>query len=159
MEIEIRRVELSDIDLLLKWRMEVLHEVFSIPQSQSVEELEKENRRYYQNAMSTEEHIACFACFGDKIIGCGGVCFYNEMPSPDNPSGQCAYLMNIYARPPFRGQGVGQAIVQWLVNQAVQRNISKIYLETSEAGKNLYKKMGFISMPDMMKWPICLQKY
>lgn len=81
----------------------------------------------------------------------GGICLYQEMPSPDNLSGQCAYLMNIYTCPEFRGRGVGEMIVRWLVGQAVQRNITKIYLETSEPGRKLYEKTGFLDMPDMMK--------
>ena len=52
--------------------------------------------------------LACFAYVGNEIVGCGGICLYQEMPSPDNPSGGCAYLMNIYTRPEFRGQGVGK---------------------------------------------------
>ena len=83
--------------------------------------------------------------------GIGGMCLYHEMPSPDNPNGKCAYLMNIYTRPQFRRQGIGDAVVRWLIGQAEQRGISKIYLETSEAGKPLYREIGFTEMPDMMK--------
>ena len=59
--------------------------------------------------------------------------------------------MNIYTCPEFRGRGVGEMLVRWLVGQAVQRNITKIYLETSGSGRKLYEKMGFLDMPDMMK--------
>ena len=99
MGIVIRKATLEDMELLVEWRMEVLHEVFSIPQNQSTKALEKENRCYYQKALQTGEHIACFACLDDKVIGCGGICFYREMPSPDNLTGKCAYLMNIYTPP------------------------------------------------------------
>lgn len=72
METRIRRAGLADIDLLMKWRMTVLHEVFFIPTDESMEKLECENRLYYQTALPAEGHIACFAYDGDKIIGCGG---------------------------------------------------------------------------------------
>ncbi len=49
------------------------------------------------------------------------------------------------------GRGVGEMIVRWLVGQTVQRNITKIYLETSKPGRKLYEKTGFLDMPDMMK--------
>lgn len=160
MEILIQKATLKDIELLMKWRMEVLHEVFSIPQSRPTDMLERENRRYYQKALQTGEHIACFARLDDKIIGCGGICLYSEMPSPDNPTGKCAYLMNIYTRPRFRKQGAGKAIIKYLIGQAVKLDISKIYLETSEAGKYLYTKIGFVPMQDMMKLPVSeIQKH
>ncbi len=151
MEIQIRQATIQDLDLLMQWRMEVLHAVFSIPSGQSAPELAEENRRYYQQELPRGGHIACFAYRGEEIVGCGGICLYPEMPSPDNPNGKCAYLMNIYARPQFRRQGVGGRIVRWLIGQAKQRGATKIYLETSGAGRPLYREIGFQEMPDMMK--------
>lgn len=151
MDIKIRKAEITDIDLLMKWRMTVLHEVFSIPQEQPMKNLERENQSYYEAMLPTGGHIACFAYLNGEIVGCGGICIYQEMPSPDNHSGQCAYLMNVYTRPEFRGYGIGETVVRWLVGQAVQRNITKIYLETSEPGRKLYEKAGFLDMPNMMK--------
>lgn len=152
MDIQIKQATVDDIEILIKWRMEVLHEVFSIPENQPTERLETENRIYYERALRTGEHIACFACVDNQIVGCGGICFYQEMPSPDNPDGRCAYLMNIYTRPEARKQGIGKTIINWLVSRATDLEISKIYLETSKAGKSLYTKMGFAPMPDMMKY-------
>ena len=99
MEIQIRQATIQDLNVLMQWRMEVLHEVFSIPSERSVTELESENRRYYQTELPQGGHIACFAYVGEEIVGCGGICLYHEMPSPDNLNGKCAYLMNIYTRP------------------------------------------------------------
>ncbi len=130
--------------------MEVLHEVFPLSEYSWPEGLEEENRAYYEQALAAGSHIACFARTGEEIIGCGGLCLYREMPSPDNPDGQCAYLMNIYCRPAFRKQGVGEAVVRWLVDQVKERHITKIYLETSGSARRLYERIGFCDMPDMM---------
>ena len=153
MAAEIRRAGLEDLELLMAWRMRVLREVFSLHDGQPAGALEAENRRYYQEAVPAGLHIPCFAHMGGEIVGCGGLCLSREMPSPDNPTGKCAYLMNIYTKPQFRKRGVGEAIIKWLVAQATKCGISKIYLETSEAGKRLYTKFGFIPMLDMMKLP------
>ncbi len=153
MEIRIRKAEPEDLDLLVRWRMEVLREVFPPSEYAFPENLEEENRAYYRWALPAEKHLACFACADGEMVGCGGLCLYQEMPSPDNPTGQCAYLMNIYCRTPFRRQGVGEAIVRWLLEQAHSRQIPKIYLETSGAGRRLYEKIGFREMPDMMILP------
>ena len=91
-----------------------------------------------------------FASIDGQKVGCGGVCLYDEMPSPDNPTGHCAYLMNIYVRPELRGCGVARRIVRWLVGAALSRGIKKIYLETSEAGRILYEVFGFSDMKDMI---------
>ncbi len=150
MEIRIRQAELAELDLLMQWRMEVLHEVFPPSEYSFPEGLEEENRNYYEWALPAGQHIACFASADGEIVGCGGLCLYREMPSPDNPSGQCAYLMNIYCREPFRGQGVGESVIRWLVDRAKERQITKIYLETSKSARLLYERIGFCEMPDMM---------
>ena len=153
MDIRIQEAFIQDIDTLMEWRMEVLSEVFSLSKNQPMEKLARENRLYYEEAIPTGKHIDCFACLDGEIVGCGGMCLYQEMPSPDNPNGKCAYLMNIYTRPQYRKHGIGKQIVSWLVAQAKRREAVKIYLETSHAGKPLYTQMGFTDMPDMMKYP------
>lgn len=151
MGIIIRKAGIDDLEELMNWRMEVLHDVFEVPAEQDMTELKQANRRYYQTMLENGGHIAAFACLDGEITGCGGICIYQEMPSPENPSGMCAYLMNIYVRPVFRGQGIGKIIVGWLTTQAKQLGITKIYLETSESGRKLYQNMGFMPMADYMK--------
>ncbi len=150
MVIRIRQAGIEDLDLLVQWRMEVLDEVFAQAKGTFPEDLEQKNRAYYERALPAGEHIACFASVNGEIVGCGGLCLYEEMPSPDNPTGQCAYIMNIYCRPAYRRHGVGETIVLWLVEQARERHISKIYLETSDVGRPLYEDIGFADMHDMM---------
>lgn len=140
----------TDIDILMKWRMEVLRCVFSLPEEADTDELERQNRLYYEQNM--DGHIACIAHIDGKPAGCGGICIYDEMPSPDNPSGRCAYLMNIYVREPFRGGGLGRSIVDWLVARARERGITKIWLETTPGARRLYDKAGFKDMEDIMIW-------
>ena len=147
---EICEVALVDLNLLLQWREEVLRCVFHQPEDADMKELMEANRQYYEKAITDGSHIACFAELNGQIAGCGGICFYDEMPSPDNPTGQCAYLMNIYVRPDHQGRGIGKRIVRWLVGQALSRGIKKIYLETSTCGRHLYESLGFTDMPDMM---------
>lgn len=153
MNIEIRGADLSDIELLMKWRMTVLSEVFDIPENKDLSELERTNRLYYESAIPKGEHFACFAYADGKPIGCGGVCIHREMPSPDNTTGVCAYLMNVYISPNFRGRNAGKAIVARLTDYAREKKAGKIYLETSESGRKLYEKSGFVPMSDIMILP------
>lgn len=150
-KIEITQAGIDNISELLSWRMEVLRNVFSLPSNHDMSELCEENRRYYEREIPRGGHIACFASLDGETVGCGGICLYNEMPSPDNPDGRCAYLMNIYCREAYRHKGVGRTIVSWLVGQALDNGIKKIYLETSTIGRRLYDAMGFQDMKDFMQ--------
>ncbi|MCC8182715.1 MAG: GNAT family N-acetyltransferase [Clostridiales bacterium] len=152
MELTIRKAASSDLEELMHWREIVLREVFSIPAEEYMTALLAANRAYYQNALENGEHAACFACAGGKIVGCGGVCLYREMPSPDNPSGKCGYLMNIYTLPDLRQRGVGKKVVQWLVQEAKRWGAEKIYLEASEQAYPLYRELGFQDMKGYLKY-------
>ena len=155
MNLEIKQLSSEDMDLLLPLRMEVLSHVFARERQVMTEEkwqaLAEENRRYYQQELANGGHIASVALLNGKIAGCGGLCLYKEMPSPDNPSGLCGYLMNIYTRKAYRQQGIARKICVWLIEKAQKRGAGKIYLETSTVGRHLYQSIGFHEMKDYLK--------
>ncbi len=81
------------------------------------------------------------------------MCFSEELPSPDNPTGICAYLRNIYVREAFRKHGLAHRMVSRLIAEAKSRNCGKIYLETTDDGRPVYHSLGFRDLPDIMKYP------
>jgi ribosomal protein S18 acetylase RimI-like enzyme len=153
MSIEIRKASADDLKLLTEWRMRVLHEVFSTPDDADMEDLRAANEAYYREHVPDGTHTACFAVDtgNGRIVGCGGICYQHEMPSPDNPTGTCGYLMNIFAVPELRGRGIGRKVVEFLIADARARGIGKIYLESSQMAKSLYRSIGFEDLPDYMK--------
>lgn len=144
MEIKIRRAELPELSLIMEWRMRVLREVFCLPEDTDMTELYSENEQYYREHLQDGTHTAVFVCAGERIIGCGGICYQTEMPSPDNPNGKCGYLMNIYTLPEYRRMGVGREIVSFLIKDAQLKNVKKLSLESSEMAEKLYQSTGFL---------------
>ncbi len=153
MEIEIIKADLRDLPILMEWRIRVLREVFSFPEDMDTTSLEQANRQYYKQHLRDGSHMACFArkTGTGVIVGCGGICYQEEMPSPDNSSGSCGYLMNIYTLPEYRKLGVGREIVKFLIWDAKRRGVEKIYLESSDSGRQLYQELGFSEMKGYMK--------
>lgn len=133
----------------MDWRSEVISNVFGVEASPSLLDA---NRGYYMKHISEGSHIAIIASYNGEDCGCGAICLTDELPSPDNPSGRCAYLMNIYVREAFRKHGIAHKIVSWLVDEAKNQRCGKIYLETTAEGKPVYTSLGFHDMPDMMKY-------
>ena len=141
--------EIKNIDMLMSWREEVINNVFG---EQPTHKLLEANRLYYENHIADGTHVAFMASYDGVECGCGAVCFTDELPSPDNPTGRCAYLMNIYVREPLRKHGIAHRIVSHLIEVAKKRECGKIYLETTTDGKSVYSSLGFKDMPDMMKY-------
>lgn len=147
MNVNIR--EITTIPALMHWRREVIENVFGTEPSKR---LMVANRQYYRRHIADGTHIAVVASTDDTDAGCGAICLTEELPSPDNPSGRCACLMNIYVREEFRNRGVAHAIVRWLVNKARQLGCDKIYLETTDMAQPLYRNIGFNDLPGTMKY-------
>lgn len=141
--------EIKNLDTLLKWREEVIGSVFGVT---APRELINANHRYYSEHINDGTHIALEALAEEGPAGCGAICLTEELPSPDNPSGRCAYLMNIYVRDRYRNRGIGHAIVRRLVETARELGCDKIYLETTDGAKSLYKSIGFKELPGIMKY-------
>ena len=141
--------EVSVLPMLMHWRKKVIENVFGVPPSG---ELMAANRRYYQQHISDRSHIAIVAEANGVDAGCGAICLTEELPSPDNPSGRCAYLMNVYVEQEYRGQGIGHSLVRWLVEKAKEAGCDKIYLETTVNARSLYINIGFKELPGIMKY-------
>lgn len=140
--------EIKDIESLMNWRSEVINDVFG---NEPSAELLRANRDYYLNHIADGGHVAVIATYDGFEAGCGSICLSDELPSPDNPSGHCAYLMNIYVRKPFRQHGIAHTIVKYLIQASLKHGCGKIYLETTEDGRPVYTSLGFGDMSDMMK--------
>lgn len=141
--------EVIVLPTLMHWRKEVIENVFGKTPSK---ELMSANRQYYMKHIADGTHIAIVAETDDIDVGCGGMCLSEELPSPDNPSGRCAYLMNIYVREEYRRHGIAHSIVHWLVHKAKQLKCGKIWLETTEGARTLYSDIGFRELPGIMKY-------
>jgi len=140
--------EIKALPTLMRWRIEVLRNVFGVDPGPR---LLVANRIYYRNHIADGSHIALVASEEGEDAGCGAVCFSDELPSPDNPTGHCAYIMNVYVREKFRRHGIARKIIEKLIEEAEKRDCRKIYLETTEEGRPVYESVGFVPMPDMMK--------
>ncbi len=141
--------EIKDITTLMAWRAEVIEHVFG---QKADGTLLQANRQFYETHIADGSHYAIVAACDGEDCGCGALCFTEELPSPDNQSGRCAYLMNIYVREAFRNHGLAHLIVSRLIEQAKSRGCGKIYLETTNDGRPVYESLGFRDLPDIMKY-------
>lgn len=141
--------QISSLDELMVWRREVMFNVFGNEPDNALLEA---NREYYGRHIADGSHMAFVASIEGVDCGCGAVCFSAELPSPDNPSGLCGYLMNIYIRKEYRDMGLAHRIVEKLIDASLEHGCDKIYLETTADGRPVYESLGFSDMPDMMKY-------
>ena len=151
MTIEYRKAKLSDLDLLVSTRIEVLRAANGLSSDADMRIIEAESRRYYLDALVNDQHTAYLALEGDEVVGTGGISYYRVMPTWHNPTGEKAYIMNMYTRPDCRRRGIAMGMLDRLVGDAKARGVAAIALEATRIGRTLYLKYGFIQAESEME--------
>ncbi len=141
--LEYRRAGLADLDTLVATRLEVLRAANRLPEDADLGGVGPASRAYYQRALADGTHTAILVFDDGEFVGAGGVSYYGVMPTVHNPTGRCAYIMNMYTRPEYRRRGVAARTLDLLVRDAQARGVAHIALEATAMGRPLYEKYGF----------------
>lgn len=83
------------------------------------------------------------AVLNDEIVGGGGI-----YPTEGLPGDTCE-LVKMYLSPQARGTGLGRALIEKCIQQAMENGFKKIYLETMPELKqalHIYAKFGFSNL-------------
>ena len=72
------------------------------------------------------------------------------MPTFSHPAGKRAHLMNVYTNSQYRRQGIGFQMLNMLIEEAKEKGVTEISLDTTESGRPLYKKCGFVDSDECM---------
>jgi len=153
MNLNYRKATIGDIDLLTRTRIEVLRAANGLSDDTDMTEVEHQSCEYYQKALREGTHSAYLVFDGDRFAGAGGISYYQVMPTFHNPSGNKAYIMNMYTRPEYRRQGIARRMLDMLINDAKAKGIRFITLEATRMGRPLYENAGFVPMKDEMILP------
>lgn len=148
-----KRATLEDIELLTATRTEVLRAANKLSDDIDMSEVEKQSYNYYQKALCDGTHIAYLVFDKERFVGAGGVSFFQVMPTYHNPSGNKAYIMNMYTKPEYRRKGIAYKTLDMLIRDTKSKGITAISLEATDMGRPLYEKYGFIKMKDEMELP------
>lgn len=146
-----RKATLADIEMLTETRIEVLRSANQLRDDVDMSEVKKQSFAYYQNALKNDTHLAYLIFDDETFVGAGGICYFQVMPTYHNPTGEKAYIMNMYTKSDYRRQGIAFKTLELLVADARKRGITSISLEATELGRPLYTKFGFVKMNDEME--------
>lgn len=151
MNIHYRKATLEDLEVLVRTRIEVLRAANKLEADTDMSEVSRQSHLYYQNALSNGTHTAYLVYDGSRFVGAGGVSYFQVMPTYHNPSGNKAYIMNMYTHPDYRRKGIAYRTLELLTEDIKSREITSISLEATDMGRPLYEKFGFTKMKDEME--------
>ena len=144
----VRRAAAEDVAELTRLRVEFLNEVNdrSEPPAGFAGDLE----RYFRAAMADGSFLAWLAEEDGRIVATSGMCLHRVAPNYSNPSGNTAYVLNMYTAPEFRGRGLASQLFSRLIEEARGRGCGKMALHATEAGRRVYERFGFRPSGDEM---------
>jgi GNAT superfamily N-acetyltransferase len=152
MSITYRKATLTDLDELVRLRIEFLKEAQKAETRQySEEELRTSLRAYLSESMQNDEFVAWLAIADSKIIATSGLCFFRITPGFTLIDGKIAYILNIYTLPQWRGKGIGKQVFDHILQEAIGRGYKRISLHASDDGRPVYEKFGFRATNDEME--------
>jgi len=148
---QVRLATPDDIDTLVQLRLVFLQELGTLPPDSQRERFAKATDAYIREKLLNGEFLAWVAESEGRILGTSGLVFFGRPPVKENFSGQEAYIMNMYTCPEYRGQGIATALLREILLRVKQTGGRRIWLHTTEAGKPLYEKTGFVSSTSEME--------
>lgn len=137
------QAEMSDIDELVRMRIEYMIDDFGSVSDSEREGMEKQLPDYFARKLGTEL-IAFVAKDGDRIVS---VAYLHIIEMPANSlllNGLYGDVLSVYTEPAYRGQGLCTKLMKNLVEYGKERGLDRIDLKATAAGLPIYKKVGFI---------------
>ncbi len=153
MNLTYKKATLNDLKILTDTRITVLRAANKLSDDVDMSVVREESYHYYQDALTNDTHVAYLVFDGDVFVGSGGISFFKVMPTFRNPTGQKAYIMNMYTKPEYRRNGIAYKTLDLLIAEAKCKGISAISLEATDMGRPLYEKYGFVKMYNEMELP------
>lgn len=84
-----------------------------------------------------------------EAVGSGGVMIDQHPPSPGNASGRIGYILNVVTIPRYRRRGIARRMMETMLAWLAEQGIEIATLHASEAGRPLYRKLGFVDSNEM----------
>lgn len=151
MYFEIRKATEKDVETLTAMRLEMRRERETASLTVPEEEFERITREYFRKVLASEDFVSYIAWAGKEAAACSGMSIHFHAPSYGNLSGKTGYIFNMYTRSAYRRQGLAVKLLAALQQYAEEKGCSKLGLNASPAGKNVYLKYGFADVGGEME--------
>lgn len=142
-DICIRRATIKDLKTLIKYRIALFKEMGHIDDVSTEKFFIETLERYFTEALPKNEFLSWVVEIDGKIIASSGLVILKKPPTPRNPSGKEAYIMNMYTSPDWRKRGIATRLLEEIFSFLQEFKIKKMSLHATDIGISVYEKMGF----------------
>jgi GNAT superfamily N-acetyltransferase len=112
--------------------------------------LEKEYSVKLAREIPSGACIAWVVVSGDRIVSSGAISIVSYVPVPHDMSSTIAFLHSVYTEKEYRHRHYARRITGAAADYCRDRGIRRLYLFASDAGQQVYEKVGFVPVPNTM---------
>lgn len=143
--VEYRRANVSDVKVLVDYRIRFLNELYHHPEDSETQVLREALQEYFSEAIPSNSFIAWLAECDGKVVGTGGMVVWQTPGRYEGlESGRAGYILNMYTIPEARRKGICTRLLKELIREAKSLGIRYLHLHASKDGEDIYKKAGFV---------------
>jgi GNAT superfamily N-acetyltransferase len=152
----VRRATAADAEALARQRAAMFREIGGLAED-LYGPLAAASRAFYERAIPAGEYVAWVAVPADRpdeVVASAGVQLRALLPRPtadgrlaDNPTQ--GWIVNVFTEPAWRRGGLAERLMRELLAWAREAGVNDLVLHTTEDGRPLYERLGFVPVPYM----------
>lgn len=138
------RAQLCDVETVTSLRLEVLEIFEGVQPPEIIAGLLPQLRDTIASGLSDNTYLCWLAEKNGETIAAGGMAVRRQPGNFKNPTGRTGYIMSMYTRPGYRGDGICSELVRRLIGSARDMGIEHFELHATKDGEPIYKNLGFL---------------
>ena len=90
-----------------------------------------------------EQSVCMVASVGGQVVGMAWLAVFHRAPNTGDLVRLSGDVQSVFVLPSHRGRGIGQAMMQALVDEADARGIRRVTVSSSSKARPVYERVGF----------------
>lgn len=133
----------DEIEQVMELRMDFISEFRPEYSPDRLDRIARGSVGFIREKMAQGLYTAFFGEEDGQIACTAALLFYDYPPISCEKPRRIGHVLNFYTRKEFRRQGLGRALMEYLLEYAKEHGVDKMDLDASETGYPLYLKCGF----------------
>ena len=133
----------EDFDLLVALRLKFMLEFHPEASDDDRTTANDTYTKYLKNLIAQDRFIGYLGYLDSTPVCVAGLLLYELPPLMHRLQRKVGHVLNFYTEPEYRRKGYGKALMQFIIDDAKNRDINVLVLNATKVGEPLYRYFGF----------------